>query len=91
MLNLAGLRSNILKLHYNDQASPQQRSYASALSGGVAGGGVTKLMGIFAAHASRVTVEEPGLLTDRHRWPSRPRGCGVLSAGVYRPEVVQRN
>lgn len=41
-----GLRSNILKLHYQDNASPKQRSYVSALSGGVAGGGVTRLMGI---------------------------------------------
>ena len=41
-----GLRSNILKLHYQDNASPKQRSYVSALSGGIAGGGVTRLMGI---------------------------------------------
>ncbi|KAK9851391.1 hypothetical protein MYU51_009649 [Penicillium brevicompactum] len=39
------LRSNIIKHHYKDQASPQQRKYASALCGGIAGGGVTKLMG----------------------------------------------
>lgn len=41
-----GLRSNIIKHHYQDEASPQERKYASALCGGIAGGGVTKLMGI---------------------------------------------
>ncbi|GAQ40300.1 NADH-cytochrome B5 reductase [Aspergillus niger] len=40
-----GLRSNILKLHYEDKATPKQRAYVSALSGGVAGGAVTRLMG----------------------------------------------
>jgi hypothetical protein len=40
-----GLRSNIIKHHYLDQASPQDRKYASAVCGGIAGGGVTKLMG----------------------------------------------
>ncbi|RDK37182.1 NADH-cytochrome B5 reductase [Aspergillus phoenicis ATCC 13157] len=39
------LRSNILKLHYEDKATPKQRAYVSALSGGVAGGAVTRLMG----------------------------------------------
>ncbi|OJJ51226.1 hypothetical protein ASPZODRAFT_156160 [Penicilliopsis zonata CBS 506.65] len=39
------LRSNILKLHYDDKATEQQRAYTSALSGGIAGGGVTRLMG----------------------------------------------
>ncbi|OJJ37563.1 hypothetical protein ASPWEDRAFT_39276 [Aspergillus wentii DTO 134E9] len=39
------LRSNILKLHYEDQASPKQRAYVSALSGGISGGAVTRLMG----------------------------------------------
>ncbi|KAE8154651.1 hypothetical protein BDV25DRAFT_147220 [Aspergillus avenaceus] len=39
------LRSNILKLHYKDQASSKQRAYVSALSGGIAGGAVTRLMG----------------------------------------------
>ncbi|CAG8221852.1 unnamed protein product [Penicillium salamii] len=39
------LRSNIIKHHYQDKASPQERKYASALCGGIAGGGVTKLMG----------------------------------------------
>ncbi|CAG8055380.1 unnamed protein product [Penicillium olsonii] len=39
------LRSNIIKHHYQDEASPQERKYASALCGGIAGGGVTKLMG----------------------------------------------
>lgn len=33
-------------MHYEDKASPKQRSYVSALSGGIAGGGVTKLMGM---------------------------------------------
>ncbi|KAE8353122.1 hypothetical protein BDV28DRAFT_148371 [Aspergillus coremiiformis] len=39
------LRSNILKLHYEDNASPTQCAYVSALSGGIAGGAVTRLMG----------------------------------------------
>ncbi|KAF9892504.1 hypothetical protein FE257_001613 [Aspergillus nanangensis] len=39
------LRSNILKLHYEDNASSTQRSYVSALAGGIAGGGVTRIMG----------------------------------------------
>ncbi|OJI79439.1 hypothetical protein ASPTUDRAFT_78823 [Aspergillus tubingensis CBS 134.48] len=42
---VTGLRSNILKLHYEDKATPKQRAYVSALSGGVAGGAVTRLMG----------------------------------------------
>ncbi|PYH56816.1 uncharacterized protein BO96DRAFT_434195 [Aspergillus niger CBS 101883] len=42
---VSGLRSNILKLHYEDKATPKQRAYVSALSGGVAGGAVTRLMG----------------------------------------------
>ncbi|KAI9930404.1 hypothetical protein MW887_011158 [Aspergillus wentii] len=42
---VSGLRSNILKLHYEDQASPKQRAYVSALSGGISGGAVTRLMG----------------------------------------------
>lgn len=40
-----GLRSNILSLYYEDAASSKQRAYASALSGAIAGGGVTRLMG----------------------------------------------
>ena len=50
-INLAatGLRSNILKLHYEDKATPKQRAYVSALSGGVAGGAVTRLMGEFGS------------------------------------------
>ncbi|KAJ5585052.1 uncharacterized protein N7459_004852 [Penicillium hispanicum] len=39
------LRSNIIKLHFQDKASPQERSYVSALSGGISGGAVTRLMG----------------------------------------------
>ncbi|BCR90471.1 uncharacterized protein ACHE_60357A [Aspergillus chevalieri] len=39
------LRSNILNMHYEDKATAKHRSYVSALSGGIAGGGVTKLMG----------------------------------------------
>ena len=40
-----GLRSNIIKHHYQDKASLKERTYASALCGGIAGGSVTKLMG----------------------------------------------
>ncbi|KAJ5894653.1 hypothetical protein N7495_006344 [Penicillium taxi] len=39
------LRSNIIKLHYQDDASLQERKYASAVSGGISGGLVTRLMG----------------------------------------------
>ncbi|KAL1965744.1 hypothetical protein VTN77DRAFT_5244 [Rasamsonia byssochlamydoides] len=39
------IRSNILKLHFEDNATPKERAYTSALSGGIAGGGVTRLMG----------------------------------------------
>lgn len=46
LLKLAGLRSNILNMHYEDKATAKHRSYVSALSGGIAGGGVTKLMGM---------------------------------------------
>jgi hypothetical protein len=42
---IAGLRSNILSLHYEDRATPKQRAYVSAVSGGIAGGAVTRLMG----------------------------------------------
>ncbi|KAL4871087.1 hypothetical protein BDV12DRAFT_164756 [Aspergillus spectabilis] len=39
------LRSNILKHYYEDKATLRERSYASTISGGVAGGAVTRLMG----------------------------------------------
>ncbi|KAL3495711.1 hypothetical protein BJX62DRAFT_159462 [Aspergillus germanicus] len=39
------LRSNILEKYYEDKATPRQRTYASTVSGGVAGGVVTRLMG----------------------------------------------
>ncbi|PYH96203.1 hypothetical protein BO71DRAFT_321445 [Aspergillus ellipticus CBS 707.79] len=39
------LRTNILKLHYEDKATPKQRSYVSALSGGAAGGVTTRVIG----------------------------------------------
>ncbi|PLB36021.1 uncharacterized protein BDW47DRAFT_109332 [Aspergillus candidus] len=39
------LRSNLIQLHYEGNASPKQQAYMSALSGGIAGGGVTRLMG----------------------------------------------
>ncbi|KAJ5166007.1 hypothetical protein N7492_006303 [Penicillium capsulatum] len=39
------LRSNIIKHHFQGQASPQERSYVSALCGGISGGVVTRLMG----------------------------------------------
>ncbi|CBF78572.1 uncharacterized protein ANIA_07347 [Aspergillus nidulans FGSC A4] len=42
---ISGLRGNILKHYYEDQATSKQRTYASTISGGVAGGAVTKLMG----------------------------------------------
>ncbi|KAI9369325.1 hypothetical protein BJX61DRAFT_520029 [Aspergillus egyptiacus] len=39
------LRSNLLKHYYEEKATSKQRTYASAVSGGVAGGAVTRLMG----------------------------------------------
>ncbi|KAL4944194.1 hypothetical protein BDV06DRAFT_220560 [Aspergillus oleicola] len=39
------LRSNILDICYENKATTEQRTYASTLSGGVAGGAVTRLMG----------------------------------------------
>ncbi|KAL2829209.1 hypothetical protein BDW59DRAFT_142303 [Aspergillus cavernicola] len=39
------LRSNLLKHYYEDKATSKQRNYASTVSGGVAGGAVTRLMG----------------------------------------------
>ncbi|KAJ5102126.1 hypothetical protein NUU61_004348 [Penicillium alfredii] len=39
------IRSNIIKLHFQDQVSPNERVYVSALSGGISGGAVTRLMG----------------------------------------------
>lgn len=47
MANLvcSGLRSNVIKHQFKDQASPQERAYVSAFSGGISGGVVTRLMG----------------------------------------------
>ncbi|KAL2819172.1 hypothetical protein BJX63DRAFT_382600 [Aspergillus granulosus] len=39
------LRSNIVKNYYEDNATTRQRTYASTISGGIAGGACTKLMG----------------------------------------------
>ncbi|KAJ5227349.1 uncharacterized protein N7469_007355 [Penicillium citrinum] len=39
------MRSNIIKHHFQDQASPQDRAYVSAFCGGLSGGVVTRLMG----------------------------------------------
>ncbi|KAJ5690595.1 hypothetical protein N7462_004987 [Penicillium macrosclerotiorum] len=39
------LRSNIIKIHFQDQPSPSERAYVSALCGGLSGGVVTRLMG----------------------------------------------
>lgn len=47
-----GMRSNLIHYHYQDKASPQERKYASALCGGIAGGGVTRLMGTVSRYAS---------------------------------------
>ncbi|RJE23363.1 hypothetical protein PHISCL_04305 [Aspergillus sclerotialis] len=40
-----GLRSSILELYYKGNASPLQRADVSAIAGGIAGGGVTRLLG----------------------------------------------
>jgi len=42
---VTGMRSNIIKHHFQDQASPQDRAYVSAFCGGLSGGVVTRLMG----------------------------------------------
>lgn len=42
---ILGLRGNILNVYYEDKATPKQRTYASAVSGGISGGIVTRLMG----------------------------------------------
>ncbi|KKK20015.1 hypothetical protein ARAM_004050 [Aspergillus rambellii] len=42
---VSGLRSNLLAHYFEDNATSKQRTYASAVSGGIAGGGVTRLMG----------------------------------------------
>jgi len=39
------LRRNILKFNFEDNATSKQLVYASAFSGGIAGGSVTRLMG----------------------------------------------
>ncbi|PYH41611.1 uncharacterized protein BP01DRAFT_305469, partial [Aspergillus saccharolyticus JOP 1030-1] len=39
------LRDNILKLHFENKADSKQLAYVSALSGGVSGGTVTRLLG----------------------------------------------
>lgn len=44
---ILGLRGNILNVYYEDKATPKQRTYASAVSGGISGGVVTRLMGEF--------------------------------------------
>lgn len=47
-----GMRSNLIHYHYQDKASLQERKYASSLCGGIAGGGVTRLMGTVSRYAS---------------------------------------
>jgi hypothetical protein len=42
----SGIRSNIINFHFENNAAPRERSYTSALSSGIAGGGVTRLMGM---------------------------------------------
>lgn len=44
------MRSNIITLHYQDNASPQERAYVSALCGGISGGVVTRVMGMSPRH-----------------------------------------
>ncbi|QKX58263.1 uncharacterized protein TRUGW13939_05384, partial [Talaromyces rugulosus] len=39
------MRNNIISIHYQDNATPKDRVYASAVSGGLSGGIVTRLMG----------------------------------------------
>lgn len=47
--NLIGLRSNILRLQFENNASPGQTLFASAVSGGLAGGGVNFAISKFRA------------------------------------------
>ncbi|KAL1995134.1 hypothetical protein VTN49DRAFT_1321 [Thermomyces lanuginosus] len=39
------LRTNILHMHFQDNATPKQRAYTSAIAGGISGGVVTRVMG----------------------------------------------
>uniref|UniRef100_A0A093VGQ5 Uncharacterized protein n=1 Tax=Talaromyces marneffei PM1 TaxID=1077442 RepID=A0A093VGQ5_TALMA len=39
------IRSNILHFHYQNEATQQQRKYVSAISGGLSGGAITRMMG----------------------------------------------
>jgi hypothetical protein len=57
------LRSNILEKYYEDKATPRQRTYASTVSGGVAGGVVTRLMGNFPAFFLDTRSSSSALLT----------------------------
>ena len=36
----AGLRNSIIKMHFDDKPTPQERVYSSSIASGVAGGGV---------------------------------------------------
>lgn len=41
------IRSNILHFHYQNETTQQQRKYVSAISGGLSGGAITRLMGTY--------------------------------------------
>jgi hypothetical protein len=87
-LNGTGLRSNIIKHHYQDKASPKERTYASALCGGIAGGSVTKLMGTVSPIESRKHILV-ACLTKSNRRPAGSGSYHLLITGLLWPERLQ--
>lgn len=82
-----GLRSNIIKLHFQDKTSPQERAYVSALSGGISGGLVTRLMG--TTPLSQKPNSLAGMLTLFNRRSIDTWSCCVLIAWLRWPECFQ--
>lgn len=86
LIRAIGLRSNILKIHYADNATPKERAYTSALSGGIAGGGVTRLMGTVSRLPLSPSWPDADLV---YRRPTRARHRGVFASGLSRTEFLE--
>jgi len=85
------LRSNILRIQFDDNASPNERAYGSAIAGGLAGGGVTwalyrrfvpgvvvfSLLG-YLGQRSYNAVDEWHLRNDKR--PSKPLGQQIVES-----------
>lgn len=84
-----GLRSNIIKHHYQDKASLKERIYTSALCGGIAGGSVTKLMGIVSRTQSTDGKIVASCLTKLYRRPAGSGGYHFLNTRLLWPERLQ--